>query len=59
MQKDTKNIELVYGEARIIASKVGTTPAYVRNALSRYRSGKRIYGSKAKKIIKAFNRLKT
>ena len=56
--KDTKNIELLYGDAKIIASKIQTKPGYVRTVLYRQRQGKTIYGEKAKKIIKAYNRLK-
>jgi len=58
MQKDTKNIELLYGEAQIIASKASTKPGYVRTVLYRYRSGKTIHGNKAKKIIRLALRLK-
>lgn len=56
--KDTKNIEPQYGFTKIIATKVDTKPGYVRVVLHRFRSGKTIYGEKAKKIIKAYNRLK-
>lgn len=59
MEKVTKNIELSYGEAKIIASKAYTKPGYVRTVLYRYRLGQNIYGDKAKKVIKVYNRLKS
>ncbi len=58
MEKDTKNIELLYGDAKIIASKAGTKPGYVRTVLYRQRKGHNIYGAKAKKIIRLYNRMK-
>lgn len=58
MQKDTKNIELLYGDAKIIASKAGTKPGYVRTVLYRYRRGQNLYGEKAKRIIRIYNRMK-
>lgn len=58
MQKDTKNIELSYGEAKIIASKACTKPGYVRTVLYRYRQGLTIHGRKAKKILKIALRIK-
>lgn len=57
MGECTKNIELMYGEAKIIASKVKTSPAYVRNVLSRYRSGKKLHGAVGKNIIKQYNKM--
>lgn len=59
MEKDTKNIELLYGEAKIIASKAQTKPGYVRNVLFRYRRGQNIYGQKAKKIIRVYKSIKS
>jgi hypothetical protein len=59
MQKDTKNLELLYGEAKIIASKAQTKPGYVRTVLYRHRSGQNIYGKKARHIIRIYNRLKS
>lgn len=59
MQKDTKNIELLYGEAKIIASKAHTKPGYVRTVLYRYRRGQNIHGITAKKIIKLYTRMKS
>lgn len=59
MQKDTKNIELLYGEAKIIASKAHTKPSYVRNVLYRYRKGHNAYGDKAKRIIRIYKLIKS
>lgn len=59
MEKVTKNIELLYGEAKIIALKAQTKPGYVRTVLYRYRLGQNIYGAKAKRVIKIYNRLKS
>ena len=59
MQKDTKKIELMYGEAKIIATKARTTTGYVRNVLYRHRLGQNIYGTTAKRVIKAYQKLKT
>lgn len=59
MQKDTKKIELLYGEAKIIATKARTSTGYVRNVLYRYRLGQNIYGSTAKRVIKVYEKLKT
>jgi len=52
MNEYTKNIELTYGNAKVIAKKASTTPQYVRTVLHRHKSGHRIYGEKAKKIMK-------
>lgn len=52
MNEYTKNIELRYGDVKVIARKASTTPQYVRTVLHRHKTGHRIYGVKAKKIMK-------
>lgn len=59
MRKDTKNLELSYGEAKIIASKARTKPGYVRTVLYRHRLGQNLYGDTAKKIIQVYSRMKS
>lgn len=59
MRKDTNNLELLYGEAKIIASKARTKPGYVRTVLYRYRLGQNLYGETAKKVIRIYTRMKS
>lgn len=56
MLEDTKNIELTYGTAILIAKRANTSPQYVRTVLRRYRSGHRFYGVKTKNILKLINK---
>jgi len=58
MAEYTKNIELSYGNAKVIARKASTTPQYVRTVLMRHKSGHRIYGAKATKILKLISKIK-
>jgi hypothetical protein len=50
--KDNKNIELTFGESKLLAKRFKTTPGNVRNILHRYRKGVNLRGDISSKIIR-------